>query len=78
MRCNCYHFRYMPYVPDKDYLQFASGRSQFTVGSFTDDANTMAGDRSTTSEYNGARIFSRLNALGLPSTEEAGSLFRSE
>ena len=63
------HFciRYMPYVPDKDWIQYAPGRSQFTAGSFTNDADTMAGDRSTASEYNGARIISRLNALGLPS-----------
>ena len=54
---------YMPNVPDKDYLQFAPGRSQFTVGSFTGNDNTIAGDRSLTSEYNGARIFARLEAL---------------
>jgi hypothetical protein len=73
---------YMPNVPDKDYLQYTPGRSQFTAGSFTGDANTMAGDRSSTSEFNGARIFSRLEALGLPnpissSKGEAGGLFRS-
>ena len=73
---------YMPNVPDKDYLQYATGRTQFTTGSFTDDDNTMAGDRSSTSEYNGARIFSRLDALGLPNPigsgkGEEGGLFRS-
>lgn len=73
----------MPYVPDKDYLQYAPGRSQFTAGSFTNDADTMAGDRSTLSEYNGARIISRLKALGLPNPknstkEEKESLFRLE
>jgi len=57
---------YMPNVSDKDYLQYTPGRIQFTVGAFTNDKNTMAGDRSSTSEYNGARIFSRLDALGLP------------
>jgi len=79
---------YMPYVPDKDYLQYAIGRTQFTAGSFTGDADTMAGDRSSSSEkYNGDRIFSRLEALGLPNPNnkngsegggEAGGLFRSE
>lgn len=75
---------YMPNVPDKDYLQYAPGRTQFTIGSFTEDANTMPGDRSSTSEYNGVRILSRLDALGLPNptststrTVEAGDLFRS-
>ena len=73
---------YMPNVPDKDYLQYAPGRTQFTPRSFTDDKNAMAGDRSSTSEYNGARIFSRLDALGLPNPMrsrkgEKGDLFRS-
>ena len=72
---------YMPYVPDEDYLQFAPGRAQYTAGSFTGDADTMAGDRS--SEYNGNRIFSRLEALGLPNPHESnegepGRLFRSK
>jgi len=89
---------YMPYVPDKDYLQFAKGRTEFTVGSFTGDVDTIAGDRSSSVEsagtYNGARLFSRLEALGLPnpynnnksissSSEKEGGkadrrLFRSE
>jgi len=73
---------YMPNVPDKDYLQYAPGKTQFTPGSFTGDENTMAGDRSSTSEYKGARIFSRLDALGLPNPTESGNgdeggLFRS-
>jgi len=89
---------YMPYVPDQDYLQFAKGRTEFTPGSFTGDVDTIAGDRSSSVEsagtYNGARLFSRLEALGLPnpnnnnkssssSDEEEGGeadrrLFRSE
>jgi hypothetical protein len=72
---------YMPYVPDMEYAQFAPGRCQFEAGSFTGDANTMAGDRS--SEYNGGRIFSRLETLGLPNPNKnnegkAGCLFRTE
>jgi hypothetical protein len=73
---------YMPNVPDPDWLQYASGRTEFTAGSFTDDANTMAGDRSESSEYRGARILSRLDALGLPNPlrERNGGegLFRAE
>lgn len=55
---------YMPYVPDVDWVQFAPGRVCFSAGSFTDDEDTLAGDRSP--EYDGARIFARLEALGLP------------
>ena len=55
---------YMPYVPDADWAHYAPGRDQFAAGSFTGDADTIAGDRS--SAYDGARIFSRLEALGLP------------
>ena len=71
----------MPYVPDKDWAQYAPGRDRFSAGSFTGDEDTVAGDRS--SEYDGARIFSRLEALGLPSpgaTDEGapGRLFRTE
>lgn len=82
------HFdTYMPYVPDKEYRQFVPGRTQFTVGSFTNDADTIAGDRSSAEsddgDYNGSRIFSRLEALGLPNPNKntegkAGRLFRSE
>jgi len=73
---------YMPYVPDEGYLQFAPGRTRFTAGSFTGDADTVAGDRSS-SDYGGDRIFSRLEALDLPNPDRndegaAGRLFRSE
>ena len=72
---------YMPNVLDDDYQQYAPGRTQFTTGSFTDDYNTIAGDRSTSSEYNGARILPRLKALVLPSLRSSSSgedgLFRS-
>ena len=71
---------YMPYVPDEDWAQYAPGRGQFAAGSFTGDDDTVAGDRS--SEYDGARIFARLEALGLPNpggTDEGapGRLFRT-
>mmetsp|Transcript_44017 Transcript_44017/g.49952 ORF Transcript_44017/g.49952 Transcript_44017/m.49952 type:complete len:602 (+) Transcript_44017:93-1898(+) len=56
---------YMPYVPDQDYKQFVDGRTSYTMGSITKDKDTMPGDRTLTT-YNGARIFSRLNFLGLP------------
>jgi len=75
---------YMPFVPDEDHLQYESGRNQFTVGSFTSDADTLAGDRSSSNDdYKGDRIFSRLEALGLPnpnasSEGHAGRLFRSK
>ena len=96
------HFdTYMPYVSDPTWSQYGPGRTQFTTGSFTDDADTIAGDRSTTTttaaaessmsdsgssdhSYNGARIFSRLEALGLPNPNEntdegtAGRLFRTK
>ena len=56
---------YMPYVPTAgDWAHYAPGRGQFAAGSFTGDEDTIAGDRS--SAYDGARIFSRLEALGLP------------
>jgi hypothetical protein len=72
---------YMPYVPDADWAQYAPGRGRFAAGSFTGDVDTVAGDRS--SEYDGARIFARLEALGLPNpggTDERapGRLFRTE
>merc|ERR1740122_825571 len=72
---------YMPYVPDQDWAQYAPGRDQFTAGSFTGDKDTVAGDRS--SEYDGARIFERLEALRLPNPgggdEGApGRLFRTK
>ena len=76
------HFdTYMPYVPNKDWANYAPGRSQFPAGAFTVDRDTVAGDRS--SEYDGARIFSRLEALGLPNpgaTDEGapGRLFRTK
>ena len=71
---------YMPYVPDEDWAQYAPGKDQFAAGSFTGDEDTVAGDRS--SEYDGARIFARLEALGLPNpggTDEGapGRLFRT-
>ena len=75
---------YMPYVPDRDHRQFATGRTRFTAGSFTGDMDTVAGDRSSApGDYRGVRIFSRLEALKLPNPNrnhegEAGRLFRSE
>jgi len=63
---------YMPNVPDRDYENYAPGRTCFKKGSFTNDANTMAGDRSDTSPYHGARIHARLDALGLPNPSGAG------
>ena len=75
---------YMPYTPmdDADWAPYAAGRSQFAAGSFTGDGDTVAGDRSA-EEYGGDRIFSRLEALGLPnpgaSDEGApGRLFRTK
>lgn len=56
---------YMPNVKDENWDQYKSGRKEFMVGCFTNDDNTMAGDRSTLTEYNGARIISRLYGLGL-------------
>jgi hypothetical protein len=77
----CLHFdTYMPNVLDEDYQQYVPGRTQFTMGSFTDDHNTIAGDRSTSSKYNGARILPRLKALVLPSPRSSNGedgLFRS-
>ena len=72
---------YMPYVPDEEWVQHAPGRDCFAAGSFTGDENTLAGDRS--SEYDGVRIFSRLEALGLPNPGAGddgapGRLFRTE
>jgi hypothetical protein len=72
---------YMPYVPDTEWAQYAQGRDRFAAGSFTGDEDTVAGDRS--SEYDGVRIFSRLEGLGLPNpgaTDEGapGRLFRTE
>jgi hypothetical protein len=72
---------YMPYVGNEDWANFAPGRDQFAAGSFTGDEDTIAGDRS--SDYDGVRIFSRLEALGLPNpgvNDEGapGRLFRSE
>ena len=72
---------YMPFVPDEDWAAYAPGRDRFAAGSFTGDKDTLAGDRS--SEYDGGRIFSRLEALGLPNpgaTDEGapGRLFRSK
>jgi hypothetical protein len=78
---------YMPYVDNKDWANYASGRDQFAAGSFTGDEDTIAGDRSSdydgVSDFNGVRIFSRLEALGLPNpgvNDEGapGKLFRSE
>jgi hypothetical protein len=69
---------YMPYVPmEKDWAPYAPGRRQFTAGSFTEDEDTLAGDRSAA--YDGARIFSRLEALGLPNPGAAAAdgLFRT-
>ena len=71
---------YMPYVPDKEWVQYEQGRDRFAAGSFTGDKDTVAGDRS--SEYDGVRIFSRLEALGLPNPGAAdegapGRLFRT-
>ena len=72
----------MPYVPDETWAQYAPGRERFTADSFTGDEDTVAGDRS--SEYDGGRIFSRLEALGLPNPGAAandegapGRLFRT-
>ena len=63
---------YMPYVPmEDDWAPYAPGRRQFTAGSFTEDEDTLAGDRSTA--YDGARIFSRLEALGLPNPGAAAA-----
>ena len=74
---------YMPYVPDADWGQYSPGRERFAAGSFTTDADTLAGDRSSETGYDGARIFARLEVLGLPNpgaTEEGapGRLFRTE
>jgi len=76
------HFdTYMPYVKmNDDWDHYAPGKGQFAAGSFTGDKDTVAGDRSE--EYDGARIFSRLEALGLPNpgaTDEGapGRLFRT-
>jgi len=77
------HFdSYMPYLPmpNEDWAHYAPGRDKFAAGSFS-RLEALAGDRS--SEYNGARIFSRLEALGLPNpgaTDEGapGRLFRTE
>ena len=73
---------YMPYVPNKNWDHYDQGRKKFATGSFTGDKDTLAGDRSS-EEYNGIRIFSRLEALGLPNpgaTEEgaSGKLFRTK
>ena len=70
---------YMPYVPmEDDWAPYAPGRRQFTAGSFTGDEDTLAGDRSAA--YDGARIFSRLEALGLPcpGAGAADGLFRTD
>ena len=71
---------YMPYVTNENWRHYEPARKQFAPGSFTSDKDTMAGDRSE--EYNGVRIFSRLEALGLPNpgaTEDGapGRLFRA-
>ncbi len=71
---------YMPYVSNENWSHYDPGKEQFAPGLFTSDQDTLAGDRS--SEYDGVRIFSRLEALGLPNpgaTEEGepGQLFRS-
>ena len=68
---------YMPYVPDA-WAHYAPGRRQFAAGSFTGDEDTLAGDRSAA--YDGARIFSRLEALGLPNpgANAADGLFRTD
>mmetsp|Transcript_22142 Transcript_22142/g.44738 ORF Transcript_22142/g.44738 Transcript_22142/m.44738 type:complete len:100 (-) Transcript_22142:73-372(-) len=56
---------YMPVVLDKTYDQYVAGRTQFTAGSLSGTA--IAGDRGDAdSEYNGGRVVSRLQALGLP------------
>ena len=72
---------YMPYCDNTDWANYAPGRHQFAAGSFTGDKDTVAGDRS--SEYDGVRIFSRLQALGLPNpgaTDDGapGRLFRAD
>ena len=72
---------YMPYVNNDNWSNYDPGRVQFAAGLFTSDKDTLAGDRS--SEYNGVRIFPRLEALGLPNpgaTEEGapGRLFRTK
>ena len=59
---------YMPIVPDKDYAAYQPGRKMFTKGSLSGSA--VAGDRSITGEYCGARVISRLKALNLPYPEE--------
>ena len=68
---------YMPYVPDA-WAHYAAGRRQFAAGSFTEDEDTLAGDRSAA--YDGARIFPRLEALGLPCPGAAAGdgLFRTD
>ena len=72
---------YMPYVNNENWANYDPGRAQFAAGLFTSDKDTLAGDRS--SEYDGIRIFPRLEALGLPNpgaTEEGapGRLFRTK
>ena len=72
---------YMPYVLNENWVHYETGRDSFAAGSFTSDKDTMAGDRS--SEYDGIRLFSRLEALGLPNpggTNEGspGLLFRTK
>ena len=55
---------YMPYVNNDNWANYDPGRAQFAAGLFTSDKDTLAGDRS--SEYDGVRIFPRLEALGFP------------
>ena len=72
---------YMPYVPNDGWTHYEPGRGRFPAGLFLSDKDTMAGDRSA--KYNGARIFPRLAALGLPNPGATGEgapgrLFRSK
>lgn len=68
---------YMPMVKDPLYSQYEPGRrTHFTAGTISRCSAVMAGDRSGTfvnmdnaqqsATYGGARIISRLRALGLP------------
>eukprot|EP00928_Gymnodinium_smaydae_P014767 TRINITY_DN15428_c0_g6_i1.p1 TRINITY_DN15428_c0_g6~~TRINITY_DN15428_c0_g6_i1.p1 ORF type:complete len:559 (-),score=62.53 TRINITY_DN15428_c0_g6_i1:91-1767(-) len=62
---------YMPPVPSAEYKFYAdeyeSGRTQFTAGAIS--GTGVAGDRREDGEWRGARVISRLKALGLPHPE---------
>ena len=68
------HFdTYVPPVKlDKDWTVYAPGRTKFAKGEISDAGPAwIPGDRATAMNpdknmYNGCRIISRLNALGLP------------